>query len=451
MSAGEVHPADVLSGAALALATAARVDAALELGGAMAERASPRGLAALPPPPRGRGPARPVVVHVMTVPLSLHFLSGQVSFMRRAGFEVHAIASPGPALDAFGEQEQIAVHGVAMTRSITPAKDLRALWRLWRELRRIRPDIVHAHTPKGGLLGLIAAALAGVRVRIYHMRGLPFVTATGARRRVLRRLEQLSCRLAHRILAISHSTRAIAVDERICRRDKIGVVRGGGNGVDADRRFVPGDVPAGAAVRARHGIPPAALVIGFVGRLAREKGVAELATAWEELRAADPRVHLLVVGAVDEPDGAPAEIVERLRADPRVHLTGMIWDMPPVYAAMDVVALPTYREGLPNVPLEAAAMALPVVATRIPGCIDAVEDGVTGTLVPARDAQALAAALARYLADPALRAAHGSAGRRRVLADFRREGIWEGVAHEYRTLLASLGAHGTPITMGEGA
>lgn len=385
--------------------------------------------------PEGGG--EPTVVHVMTVPWSLFFLSGQASFMRGSGFAMHAIASPGPALQRFGEQERVAVHSVAMTRSITPASDLRALSQLWCALRRIRPQIVHAHTPKGGLLGMLAAWLAGVPVRIYHMRGLPFVTATGLRRWLLRAAEWLSCSLAHRVFAIGNSIRAIAVEEGLCDAGKIRVLLGGGNGVDAAGRFMPRGDTARSASRTRYGIPSDALVIGFVGRLAREKGVVELARAWECIRETLPGAHVLLVGPLQEEGAVPPDVVSRLQGDARVHMTGLDWDTPPLYSAMDVVALPTYREGLPNVPLEAAAMALPVVATRIPGCTDAVLDGVTGTLVPPRDATALAAALLRYLRDPALRARHGEAGRERVLAEFRREAIWEAVAEEYRRLLAA--------------
>jgi glycosyltransferase involved in cell wall biosynthesis len=205
--------------------------------------------------------------------------------------------------------------------------------------------------------------------------------------------------------------------------------------VDAAGRFTPLGEPVRAGTRARHGIPRQALVVGFVGRLVLDKGVAELASAWECLRESHPRLHLVLAGDLDEADPMPAEVIDRLRSDPRVHFVGFDPEMPPLYAAMDVVALPTYREGFPNVALEAAAMALPVVTTSVLGCVDAVQDGVTGTLIPARDPVALANALNRYLTDPGLRAAHGAAARRHVLADFRREAIWEAIAGEYRELL----------------
>jgi glycosyltransferase involved in cell wall biosynthesis len=274
------------------------------------------------------------------------------------------------------------------------------------------------------------------------MRGLPLMGATGAHRVLLRATEAVACRLAHRVICVSHSLCEVAVAEGICPLEKITVLAGGsGQGVDAAGRFDPAALAPGAreTTRASFGIPADAMVIGFVGRLVHDKGVVELEAAWRALRDAYPSLHLLLVGPWEPQDPVPAGVRERLEADARVHLAGMDWNTPPLYAAMDVVALPTYREGFPNVPLEAAAMELPVVATRVSGCVDAVAEGVTGMLVPARDAEALAATLRRYLGDAELRSCHGAAGRERVLREFRQEVIWEAMFGEYCRLLSGAG------------
>ncbi|HEX8272052.1 MAG TPA: glycosyltransferase family 4 protein [Longimicrobiaceae bacterium] len=379
------------------------------------------------------------VLHVTTVPMSLRFLRGQVGYMRARGYEVHALTSPGEELDAFGAREGIPVHTVEMRREITPLHDLGALRRIVAAIRRVRPDVVHAHTPKGGLLGMLAAAAAGVPVRVYHMRGLPMMTAGGKRRALLRATERLSCSLAHQVICVSHSLREVAVAGGLCPPEKIRVLAGGsGNGVDSAGTYSPERWSAEErrGLRARWGIPEGATVLGFVGRIVRDKGVAELAEAWRSLREAHPELHLLMVGPAEPQDPLPAAVLDALRADPRVHLAGMQPSAAPFYAIMDLLALPTYREGFPNALLEAGAMELPVVATRIPGCVDAVVEGVTGRLVEARDAAALEEALRGYVADPALRAAHGRAARRHVVESFGQEVIWEALDGVYRELLA---------------
>lgn len=382
------------------------------------------------------------LVHITTSPMALRFLRGQPAFLREQGFEVSAISSPGEGLDAFAASDHVATVAIEMSRRITPHRDMVALWWLTRELRRQRPAIVHAHTPKGGLLGMLGALLARVPVRIYHMRGLPYMAATGWRRRLLMATERVSCRLAHRVICVSHSLREVAIRDGICPPDKITVLAGGsGQGVDATQRFDPNRFSNDDRVERRRelGIPEAARVIGFVGRIVRDKGIHELAAAWRELRGRFPDAHLALVGPVEPQDPVDPQVLESLRGDPRVHVIGWADDTSELYAVFDLVVLPTYREGFPNVPLEAAAMALPVVATAIPGCIDAVQDGITGSLVPPRDADALAAAIATYLADAGLRTRHGLAGREWVLREFRREVIWEALWKEYEALLTQRG------------
>jgi glycosyltransferase involved in cell wall biosynthesis len=383
----------------------------------------------------GKTPVR--LAHITTVPLSLGFLKGEIRDGVARGMRIVAISSPGDELESFGSELGVPVAGVSMARRITPGQDLVAIWRMFRLLRNLRPHIVHAHTPKGGLLGMIAAWLARVPVRVYDLWGLPFMTAAGSRRLMLLWTERVSCALAHRVLSVSHSLREVALSTNLCSADKITVLlAGSGHGVDAAGVFDPSrHAHARNDARDQLGIPRDAVVVGFVGRIVRDKGVVELVRAWESLRDVYPALHLLVVGRLEPQDPVPPDVESVLTTDPRIHLAGWATQPAPLYAAMDVVALPTYREGFPNVPLEAAAMSLPVVATRVPGCVDAVQDGVTGTLVPVRDSRALADAIAAYVSDPACRDAHGQAGRARALRDFRPEPFWDALYEQYERLL----------------
>lgn len=370
-------------------------------------------------------------MHITTVPASLLFLRGQPAFMRARGWTVHAISSPGPELEAFGAAEGVAVHAVEMPRRITPLADLAAVRRLWSILRAIRPDVVHAHTPKGGLLGMVAARLAGVPLRVYHVHGLPHLTRTGWRRRLLVTTERISCALASDVLCVSRSNREVLAADGICPPSRVGVFAGGSvDGVDADR-FRPADTPARAAARTRLGLPPEAPVVGFVGRLSRDKGLVELAVAWAEVRREHPSAHLLLVGPLEDNDPVPGHVLAALRADPRARLRGEDWDTPALYAAMDVVVVPSHREGLGMVALEAGASGLPFVGCDIPGTRDAVVAGETGTLVPPRDPAALAVAIGRYLADPVLARTHGFAARQRALDLFSPARIREELAALY--------------------
>jgi lipopolysaccharide/colanic/teichoic acid biosynthesis glycosyltransferase/glycosyltransferase involved in cell wall biosynthesis len=358
--------------------------------------------------------------------------------MKSRGYRVMAVASPGALLDQFGRDEGIEVYPLEMPRRITPLGDLVAMLRLAWFFWKLRPDIVHGHTPKGGLLSMMAASLAGVRGRVYTMHGLPLETASGFKRTLLRWTERLSCALAGRVTCVSQSLRRRAAGLGIARAEDIEVLAAGTtNGVDGDRRFAPWRVSQADAARTRRalGIPTELRVLGFVGRIVRDKGVEDLLEAWKELREEFPDLQLAIVGPEEPHDPLSPEAQKLLRSDPRIRLTGYVESMPSAYAVMDIVTLPSYREGYPNVPLEAGAMERPVVATRVTGCVDAVVDGETGTLVPPRDPRALAEALRAYLNDPELRRKHGKAARQRVLRDYRPERIWLHTSWIYEDLL----------------
>ena len=379
------------------------------------------------------------VLRITTSPLALwSFFRNMTRFLGQHGFETVAVSSPGRKLDEFRAWAGVPVHAVGMKRQISPLSDLPAVWRLWRLIRRYRPAIVHAHTPKAGLLGMVAARLALVKIRIYTIHGLPLMTRTGWQFRVLRLAETLACRLATSVNCVSESVRRVVLDLGICPEAKVRTLGFGSCAGVNLHRFDPAacDPADRARIRAQHGIPEDAQLLGFVGRLVRDKGIGELADAWQRLRAEFPNLHLLCCGEFEPQDPVPEEVRERLQNDPRVHFTdGFVAEMPPVYAALDVCVLPTYREGLPTVALECAAMEVPLVATRVPGCTDAVRDGVTGLLVEAHSADALGRAVARLLDEPRLGKEMGRAAREFVRAKFSEEIVLGNVLNEYRRLL----------------
>lgn len=380
------------------------------------------------------------LVHILTVPLSLRFLEGQISDFQQRGYEITAITSPGAMLDEFAAAQHIDSHGIEMPRKITPFNDLLAVWQIWRVLRQIKPDIVHSHTPKGGLLGTISAWLARVPVRIYHARGLPFEASTGTKQKLLILTEKISCGLATRVICNSQSNFDVIVDKGLCRAHKITFLHhGSSNGVDATHVFKPFETDdVRNNMRESLKLPLDSIVIGFVGRMVHDKGIDELIHAWKILREKYPNIRLMFVGVFEDQDAVHPETRQIINNDERIHFADFVHsknDMPPLYAAMDVLVLPSHREGFPNVVLEAGGMGLPVVSTVASGCKDAVVDGETGLLVPIDNADELAKAIQQYIDDRTLRLNHGQTARERVLSDFRPEDIWQAQLNEYNQLL----------------
>lgn len=368
---------------------------------------------------------------------------GQIRYMRDKGFDVSVVSGPGVELD-FLSSEGIPVHPIKLTRGLSPLGDLRALVSLCRLFVRLKPIIVHGSTAKGGPLSMIAAAVAKTPVRVYTLRGLIIQLGSGVMNKMFRSLEWLACRCSSQVLAVSRSVADIMVQQKLCKPYKIKVLENGSSmGVDAENRFNPELVPNPDTngLRKQLGIPAGATVLGFVGRVVRDKGVVELAGAWRQLRLEYDDIFLLMIGPAEPQDPVPTDVLHELRTDPRIVIVDFAQneDMPKYYRIMDLVILPTYREGFPNVALEAAAMELPVLASRVTGCVDAVVDGVTGTLAPARDPVALENAIRGYINDEAKRKAHGKAGRQRVISDFRPEMLWEAQYQEYIRLLGEKG------------
>ena len=351
------------------------------------------------------------------------------------------ISSPGEELDSAAKLEGAHVIPLPIAREISPLRDLVSLWRLWRVMRRLRPAITNVGTPKAALLAGLASLLAGVPCRIYTLHGLRLETAGGLKRRILTMAERLAALCAHRVICVSESVREKAAALGIGRPGHLCVLGSGScNGVDVAPYSLDAIGPQRVTeLRRKLSIPENAPVIGFVGRLTRSKGIAELFCAYCLIRQAVPEVRLLLVGRFEEGEPVSAEVRRAIATDAQVILPGFVGDIAPYYHLMDVVALPSYREGLPGVVLEANAAGKPVVGFRATGTVDAIVDGLTGILVPFGDVGMLAAALERLLKDKNLNAAMGDAGRERVLREFPQERVWEELSREYTRLLKRSG------------
>lgn len=359
-------------------------------------------------------------------------LTGRLKALRLAGFDVTLVASPGELLERTALVEGVNAFPLPMQREISPFADIVSLIALWRLLRRVRPAITDFSTPKAGLLGNLAAWSLGVPCRVYTLRGLKLASSTGWKRRLLVAAERVSALCAHSVLYNSPSLGEEARELRITREAKLRMIGdGSSNGVDTEH-YCPGP----SDVRAQLGVRSDEIVLGFVGRLTRDKGVPELMQAFDAVLEQAPQTWLLLVGWFDAAEDALEGLWrDRIANHPRVKHIGYVPDPVEYYRAMDVLILPTHREGFPNVALEAAACGLPVIATESTGARDAVISEVTGLLVQPRAPEAIAEAALSMMDDRERRTSMGNAGRRWVAETFPRERVLGLAVEFYRELI----------------
>ena len=374
------------------------------------------------------------IAHIAASDASLSLLlKNQLAHFRAAGYEVAGISARGEHaadLDAAG----IEFFEIPVKRTFDPIGDLRALIALYRLLRRERFDIVHTHTPKGGLLGQYAALLARVPLRVHTIHGLYFPGfMRPSRRWMYVWLERITLAFSHHNFSQNPEDIPVAIAERISAPERLEQI---GNGISM-QRFDPARVSADERRRARAelGIADGQLLVGMVARLVAEKGYEEAFRAARVIRDRVPEARFVFIGWFeDKPDAIGPDALARHGIADVAQLLGHRRDVDRLYAAMDVFMLPSHREGFPRALMEAAAMGLACVATDVRGCRQCVEHEVTGLLVPARDPAALAAALERLLRSPEDRARMGAAGRQKAVREFDETRIIAAILDAYRRL-----------------
>lgn len=359
------------------------------------------------------------ILLAVTADVSLALMRGLPERFRDQGWEVHVVSSPGPNSRRLARIRGIAYHPIDMGRNPSFLGDLRALASWIALMRSVKPHVTSVGTPKAGLLGGIAAALVRVPRRIYVLRGLRYETSSGLARFALRTVERVACACAHEVLAVSHSLEELVLADRLVAREKLLVVgNGSSNGVDIER-FDVTPRQRQAAKEDRWPKDPKTPVIGFIGRIHPDKGLDLLADAVALLAEERVNGRLVVVGGSDSDLGE--QLKSRLRTSGfDVEFTGAVTDVAPHLRVMDLLCLPTKREGFPNVVIEAAAAGIPTVATLATGVPDAILHGKTGLICRTRDPLALSENLRILLQSEQARMAMGFAARQFVELNFER-------------------------------
>lgn len=387
------------------------------------------------------------LLRITTVPISLQLLlTGQFRYMIENGYEVYTVSADGPEVVEV-LKEGVRHIAVPFTRKITPLHDVRCLVRLVRIIRELQPDIIHTHTPKAGLLGMLAGWICRVPVRLHTVAGLPLMEASGVRRSILEATEKITLTCAQRIYPNSAGLEKFLVQRLNVNPAKVKMIgRGSSNGIDTaffDRTTALEN--QAVALRQHHNIAAHDLVFSFVGRIVKDKGIIELVLAFKavsrrmsEVRSKEgkaPSVFLMLVGPFEqELDPLPEDVVTFLREDKQVILTGFQQDVRPWLLASDVFVFPSHREGFPNVVMQACLLQVPCIVSDINGCNEIISHNTTGLVVPSKDVASLTQAMEMLLHDEVKRKAFSSAARTFVFSNFGREYIWEEIRKEYETL-----------------
>jgi glycosyltransferase involved in cell wall biosynthesis len=383
----------------------------------------------------------PKLIRITTIPLSLEkLLEGQLTFMNKH-YDVIAVSSECKKLSKYGQSNGVNTFCLPLTRKITLLKDLFAVIKLYFFLKKEKPMIVHTHTPKAGIVGMLAAKLAGVPLRLHTVAGLPLLEVTGLKRTLLNKVEKLTYIFATNIYPNSHGLSEIIINEQFTSLSKIKVLGdGSSNGINTNY-FNPElfSSRSQTALRTELKIENEDLVYIFIGRLVSEKGINELMNAFEKLMTVESNIKLLLVGPyendLDPLDETTMKIISENR---NVISVGYQADVRPYLAIADILVFPSYREGFPNVVMQAGAMGLASIVSNINGCNEIIEDRINGLIIPVKSEKAIYNAMFELKRNYQTREVLRSNSRQIIVAKYERTKYWDLLLKEYQQLENSI-------------
>lgn len=381
----------------------------------------------------------PKIVLGVSSSFCANFLKGQVAFLVKNGFEVIIISGPGEEISMLAKTENARLFTVNFTKKISPLTDLFQLIRIARFIKSEKPAIVNAGNPKSGFLIMLACWLVKSRNRVFTLHGLLSDTKHGWLRWLITSTEKISCNIAEKVIVVSPSLKAHAEKREILLKGKgIVIEKGSCNGIDL-HIFSKDEntVAQSLKLKDKIGLVAGDISIGFVGRLSKDKGIEILFKAFNILVKEYSRVRLVVAGPLIEENPFSPDFMEQLYNDERIVYLGKMLEIQPVYGIIDILVLPSFREGFPNVLIESSAMGVPVVASDIPGCQDALQQNITGELFEKGNVQMLVAILKKLIGNKKLREQYGRNGQLFVRENFSDVKIWNGQLKLYSGMLGN--------------
>ena len=372
------------------------------------------------------------IIRTSTVATSLNtFCRGTLRDLSRL-YDVVAVSTPDHELQEIAQREGIRVIGVPMSRPIAPLRDLVSLWRLIRVFRRERPTMVHSITPKAGLLSMIAAWICRVPVRLHTFTGLVFPTATGLKKRILILTDRITCACATHIVPEGEGVKADLINYNITRKPLQVLGYGNIRGIDLYHyRRSPEVMNQALTLR-----KPNLFTFVFIGRVVRDKGIDELVEAFSLLHSEHPQTRLILVGRTeDNLDPVSPNTRSAIASHPAIEAVGSQSDVRPWLAASDALVFPSYREGFPNVVIEAGALDLPSIVTDINGSREIIVHGQNGIIVPPRNAQALLQAMTQFVQNPQATQAMALKARQMIASRFEKSFVQKCLFDYYKQIL----------------